>query len=60
VRIVRPVGSTVDELLEAHQNRARRHYSDVPAIKGVYRGTASADLEASVGMQRTDATGARA
>ena len=37
-----------------------RHYSDVPPIKGVYRGTASADLEASVRMQRTDATGARA
>ena len=37
-----------------------RHYSDVPLIKGVYRGTASAELEASVRMQRTDATGARA
>jgi hypothetical protein len=37
-----------------------RHYSDVPPIKGVYRGTASADLEASGRMQRTDATGARA
>jgi transglutaminase-like putative cysteine protease len=37
-----------------------RHYSDVPPVKGVYRGTASADLEASVRMQRTDATGARA
>jgi transglutaminase-like putative cysteine protease len=37
-----------------------RHYSDVPPIKGVYRGTAAAELEASVRMQRTDATGARA
>jgi transglutaminase-like putative cysteine protease len=31
-----------------------RHYSDVPPIKGVYRGGASADLEASVRMTRTD------
>jgi hypothetical protein len=37
-----------------------RHYSDVPPIKGVYRGTATAELDASVRMQRTDATGARA
>jgi transglutaminase-like putative cysteine protease len=37
-----------------------RHYSDVPPIKGVFRGTAKAELEASVRMQRTDATGARA
>jgi hypothetical protein len=50
----------VDDLLEALQDRHGRHYSDVPPIKGVYRGTASADLEASVRMQRTDATGARA
>lgn len=33
-----------------------RHYSDVPPIKGVYRGSASAELEASVRMTRTDAT----
>ena len=31
-----------------------RHYSDVPPIKGVYRGGASAELEASVRMTRTD------
>jgi transglutaminase-like putative cysteine protease len=37
-----------------------RHYSDVPPIKGVYRGTTAAELEASVRMQRTDVTGARA
>jgi transglutaminase-like putative cysteine protease len=36
-----------------------RHYRDVPPIKGVYRGTASATLEASVRMHRTDAAGAR-
>jgi transglutaminase-like putative cysteine protease len=33
-----------------------RHYSDVPPIKGVYRGSASAELEASVRMTRTDTT----
>jgi transglutaminase-like putative cysteine protease len=33
-----------------------RHYSDVPPIKGVFRGTASAELDASVRMTRTDAT----
>jgi len=37
-----------------------RHYSDVPPVKGVFRGTAKAELEASVRMQRTDSTGARA
>ena len=31
-----------------------RHYSDVPPIKGVYRGGAAAELEASVRMTRTD------
>lgn len=36
-----------------------RHYRDVPPIKGVYRGTASATLETSVRMHRTDAAGAR-
>jgi transglutaminase-like putative cysteine protease len=33
-----------------------RHYSDVPPIKGVFRGSASAELDASVRMTRTDAT----
>jgi transglutaminase-like putative cysteine protease len=33
-----------------------RHYSDVPPIKGVFRGTASAELDASVRMTRTDTT----
>jgi len=33
-----------------------RHYSDVPPVKGVFRGGASAELEASVRMTRTDAT----
>jgi transglutaminase-like putative cysteine protease len=37
-----------------------RHYSDVPPIKGVYRGAAGSHLEASVRMHRTDATGVRA
>jgi transglutaminase-like putative cysteine protease len=32
-----------------------RHYSDVPPIKGVFRGRAAAELEASVRMTRTDA-----
>ncbi|HEX4011751.1 MAG TPA: transglutaminase family protein [Solirubrobacteraceae bacterium] len=31
-----------------------RHYSDVPPIKGVYRGAASAKLEASVTMTRLE------
>jgi transglutaminase-like putative cysteine protease len=31
-----------------------RHYADVPPIKGVYRGSASATLEASVTMTRLD------
>ena len=35
-----------------------RHYRDVPPIKGVYRGTATAKLDASVRMHRTDAAGA--
>jgi len=32
-----------------------RHYSDVPPIKGVFRGGSAAELEASVRMTRTDA-----
>jgi transglutaminase-like putative cysteine protease len=32
-----------------------RAYSDVPPVKGVYRGGATAELEASVRMTRTDA-----
>jgi transglutaminase-like putative cysteine protease len=36
-----------------------RHYSDVPPVKGVYRGTAGSKLEASVRMQRTDVQSAR-
>jgi transglutaminase-like putative cysteine protease len=36
-----------------------RHYSDVPPVKGVFRGTAGAKLEASVRMHRTDSAGAR-
>ncbi|MGH2970120.1 MAG: transglutaminase-like domain-containing protein [Solirubrobacteraceae bacterium] len=36
-----------------------RHYRDVPPIKGVYRGAASARLETSVRMHRTDAAGVR-
>jgi transglutaminase-like putative cysteine protease len=36
-----------------------RHYRDVPPIKGVFRGTASAELDASVRMHRTDAAGVR-
>jgi transglutaminase-like putative cysteine protease len=31
-----------------------RHYADVPPIKGLYRGGASADLDASVTMTRLD------
>jgi transglutaminase-like putative cysteine protease len=31
-----------------------RRYSDVPPVKGVYRGTATAELEASVTMTRLD------
>jgi hypothetical protein len=31
-----------------------RRYSDVPPIKGVYRGAASAELDASVTMTRLD------
>jgi len=37
-----------------------RHYADVPPIKGVFRGSASAALEASVRMRRTDAPATRA
>ncbi len=33
-----------------------RHYSDVPPIKGVYRGVASSQLEASVTMTQLDRT----
>jgi len=33
-----------------------RHYSDVPPIKGVYRGTASSNLEASVTMTKLETT----
>ena len=32
-----------------------RHYSDVPPVKGVFRGGAAAELDASVRMTRTDA-----
>ena len=31
-----------------------RHYSDVPPVRGVYRGHATADLHATVRMTRTD------
>lgn len=34
-----------------------RHYADVPPIKGIYRGSASSALEASVTMTRTDPVG---
>ena len=34
-------------------------YADVPPVKGVFRGAATAQLDASVRMQRTDAAGAR-
>ena len=37
-----------------------RHYSDVPPVKGVYRGSAGAELDVSVRMQRTDIAGSRA
>jgi transglutaminase-like putative cysteine protease len=37
-----------------------RNYADVPPVKGVYRGGAGAELSASVKMQRTDPTPARA
>jgi transglutaminase-like putative cysteine protease len=37
-----------------------RNYADVPPVKGVYRGGAGAELTASVKMQRTDPTPARA
>jgi transglutaminase-like putative cysteine protease len=37
-----------------------RHYTDVPPVKGVFRGAAGAELEASVRMQRTDVDGAKA
>src|SRR4051794_40091562 len=37
-----------------------RTYQDVPPVKGVFRGTAGAKLDASVRMSRTDAAGARA
>jgi len=37
-----------------------RHYADVPPIKGVFRGSAGAELSASVKMTRTDASPARA
>jgi transglutaminase-like putative cysteine protease len=37
-----------------------RNYADVPPIKGVYRGGAGAELSASVRMQRSDGTPARA
>jgi transglutaminase-like putative cysteine protease len=33
-----------------------RHYADVPPIKGVYRGLASSELEATVTMTRLEAT----
>jgi hypothetical protein len=31
-----------------------RHYSDVPPIKGVYRGTADAELTSAVTMTRLE------
>ena len=37
-----------------------RHYADVPPVKGVFRGSAGAELSASVKMTRTDASPARA
>jgi transglutaminase-like putative cysteine protease len=37
-----------------------RNYGDVPPVKGVYRGGAGAELTASVRMQRTDGSPARA
>jgi transglutaminase-like putative cysteine protease len=37
-----------------------RNYGDVPPIKGVFRGGAGAELTASVKMQRTDGSPARA
>jgi transglutaminase-like putative cysteine protease len=37
-----------------------RNYGDVPPVKGVYRGGAGAELSASVRMQRTDGSPARA
>jgi transglutaminase-like putative cysteine protease len=37
-----------------------RHYADVPPIKGVFRGSAGAELSASVKMTRTDSAPARA
>jgi transglutaminase-like putative cysteine protease len=38
-----------------------RHYTDVPPIKGVYRGSSSAELDASVKIRRLDpATASRA
>jgi transglutaminase-like putative cysteine protease len=37
-----------------------RNYADVPPVKGVYRGGAGAELTASVRMQRTDGSPARA
>jgi transglutaminase-like putative cysteine protease len=37
-----------------------RMYADVPPVKGVFRGTAGAELSASVKMTRTDASPARA
>ena len=36
-----------------------RQYADVPPIKGVFRGTAEAELDASVRMHRTDGAAAR-
>jgi len=33
-----------------------RFYADVPLIKGVYRGSADAELDASVSMTRLDPT----
>jgi transglutaminase-like putative cysteine protease len=37
-----------------------RHYADVPPVKGVFRGAVTAELDASVRMQRTDIAGSRA
>ena len=42
------------------EDRPRAPLPDVPPVKGVFRGTAAAKLDASVRMSRTDAAGSRA
>lgn len=37
-----------------------RHYGDLPPIKGIYRGAARGEMEASVTMTRLDGAGSRA